>query len=297
MIVRPDFLTHYKTRELACCVGELNAIRGLLHLWAHCQNSKKWQFDLNPIRLKGICFADCDADVFWRAMLDIGFLHQVDGQLYEVTGWLEMNASLVANWENGKKGGRKPSKKTHGLPMGSPRVAHGVTDKIREDKIREEGDQQTESTPVQSSVSRKRDTTELDVSLSPAKAKVMTDSHPLLARLYRMYRPQANHKPLPPKAAKAWKQIQSTITEQQVDWIIDHWNRQKEDKLNQVRNGVTYISQDIETLIGNWDKQLAKVENDRPLVAKSSKPITNPEGIETREIPAVDFETGELLES
>lgn len=114
----------------------------VLRLWAHCQNRKKWVFELPAAGLQGICRYVGDAQSFESAMEQSGFIKRTGGEI-EATGWAEYNASLIAAWSNGSKGGRPPkprpdgSDKTHGNPPGNPPVTHGQTDKSREDKSKE----------------------------------------------------------------------------------------------------------------------------------------------------------------
>lgn len=143
MIVDPDFVDHWRTRMLVGLLGsdEMAPIY-VLRLWAHCQNRKSWVFDLPAAGLQGICRYVGDANAFETAMEQSGFTKRTGAEI-EVVGWAEYNASLIAAWSNGSKGGR-PSKqkssidgKTHGFPTGNPPVTHGQTDKSREDKSKE----------------------------------------------------------------------------------------------------------------------------------------------------------------
>jgi hypothetical protein len=149
MIVDPDFVDHWKTRMLVAMLGDDEvAPIYVLRLWAHCQNRRVWIFELPTVALKAICRFAGDADAFENAMVESGFVSR-NGKVLAVVGWEEYNASLIAAWENGGKGGRpkkvieenprdNPSpnpqdnqrdnpSETHGEPMGDP---------IRLDKIR-----------------------------------------------------------------------------------------------------------------------------------------------------------------
>lgn len=114
----------------------------VLRLWAHCQNRRKWVFDLPVAGLQGICHRIGDAQEFESAMEQSGFIKRSGGEI-EVIGWADYNASLIAAWNNGSKGGRPPKQKdsgdekTHGIPGDNPRETHGQTDKSREDKSKE----------------------------------------------------------------------------------------------------------------------------------------------------------------
>lgn len=143
MIIEPDFVDHWKTRLLVGLLGddELAPIY-LIRLWAHCQQRKSSTFESLPTAaIKAICRFQGDAAKLEEALIGSGFAAR-DGTALCVLGWDEYNASLIANWTNGAKGGRpkkipidKPAE-THGLSMGLPEESHGAPD--REEKIREE---------------------------------------------------------------------------------------------------------------------------------------------------------------
>jgi len=115
----------------------------VIRLWSHCQTRKTNTFpEWSPVILSSVCQWPGDADVFWSAMLQT-FCRVEDGYLI-AHQWDEVNASLIAAWSNGGKGGR-PKK-----PTGNPRVnpepnqvnpqlTHGVTD-------REDREEKTEKT-------------------------------------------------------------------------------------------------------------------------------------------------------
>lgn len=118
----------------------------IMRLWGHCQARKSDRHAMPPAGLKAQCRAPHDAAVFEQALTDAGFVVR-DGDSVVVLGWAEQNASLLAAWENGARGGR-PTKKpkqnprvTQTEPTGNPAVTHGKpnanpdeTDKSREDK-------------------------------------------------------------------------------------------------------------------------------------------------------------------
>ena len=135
----------------------------ILRLWAHCQNRKTHIFrNLTVQALKALCRFSGKAEDLEAALLGSGYIRHEDGALV-VHQWDEHNATLIANWENGKKAGPpkgksnppaahgqavanpsatqglpadnppvtqgKPKGKspvTHGKPMGKPRVTHGL---------------------------------------------------------------------------------------------------------------------------------------------------------------------------
>jgi hypothetical protein len=138
MIVDPDFLDHWKTRMLADTLNDELAPIYVIRLWGHCQTRRSWEFDIPANGVKALCRYPGDAEILDLALQSSGFISRQDG-IVTVVGWDEHNASLIANWLNGKRGGR-PKKanptKTHGLPMDNPQKTHG--EPIREDRIRED---------------------------------------------------------------------------------------------------------------------------------------------------------------
>lgn len=146
MIVSPDFPDHWKTRMLVDLLNDESAPVYLIRIWGHCQNRKTSVFtNLPTAGLKALCRYNGDAEKFESAFVTAGFIRR-EGDNVIIHQWDEYNSSLIANWENGKKGGRKPKAnptETHGLPMANPIETHSepmgsptLTD--REDKIREE---------------------------------------------------------------------------------------------------------------------------------------------------------------
>ena len=139
MIIEPDFLDHWKTRLLMRLLDTEAAPNYVIRLWSHCQTRKTNIFpEWSPVILSSVCRWPGDADVFWSAMLQT-FCRVEDGYLI-AHQWDEVNASLIAAWSNGGKGGR-PKKPTGNprvnpepIPV-NPRLTHGVTDREdREDK-------------------------------------------------------------------------------------------------------------------------------------------------------------------
>lgn len=145
MIVDPDFLDHWKTQMLIDSMNDSCAPLYVIRLWAHCQTRRAWEFEIPPHGVKALCRFNGDAELLDKSLQEAGFISR-DKQSITVVGWYEHNASLIANWENGKKGGRPPKNnpsKTHGLPTGSPSKTHG--EPIREDRMGEDtiGDKTT----------------------------------------------------------------------------------------------------------------------------------------------------------
>jgi hypothetical protein len=146
VIVDPDFLEHWRTRMLVDALdGDEFAPFYLLRLWAHCQTRKATRFDIPAAGVKGLCKAPHDAARFEAVLIECGYLSR-DGAYVEVLKWAEQNASLIAAWENGGKGGRpsKPNQNPRvqdGKPKGNPaetqpepRANPDETDKRRGDK-------------------------------------------------------------------------------------------------------------------------------------------------------------------
>lgn len=140
MIVDPDFLDHWKTRMLVDLLsGDECAPLYVIRLWGHCQTRRNWVFDIPNVGVKALCRFQGDASAIDGALIAAGFISR-DGSSVTVIGWDEHNASLIANWKNGKKGGRPPKNKpkdkpseTHGLPMENPEATH--QEPIGEDRI------------------------------------------------------------------------------------------------------------------------------------------------------------------
>lgn len=147
MIVDPDFLDHWRTRMLVDALGgDEFAPFYLLRLWGHCQSRRAARFEIPAAGLKGLCKATCDAEKLEAALIAGGYLLR-DGNHVEVLKWAEKNASLIAAWENGEKGGRPPKKPKQNPrvyesePSGNPVVTQteptanpDVTDRSRGDK-------------------------------------------------------------------------------------------------------------------------------------------------------------------
>lgn len=137
MIVDPDFLEHWKTRMLIDILGDDAAPLFVIRLWGHCQNRREWVFDGMPIHAtKAICRYQGEAQELEDALITCGFLER-EGKKITIVGWDEHNASLIANWRNGMRGGRpkknqgEPKEKPMGIPSDNP----SVSDKIGLDRI------------------------------------------------------------------------------------------------------------------------------------------------------------------
>jgi hypothetical protein len=139
MIVTPDFLDHWKTQLLVDKLGgDESAPLKVIRLWSHCQNRKRHIFaDMTSSTLKAVCHFNGDADELETAMLEAGFIRREGGDLV-VHEWEQYNGALIANWNNGRKGGRphrlENPRVSDGIPTGNPSETH--QEPIREDKIR-----------------------------------------------------------------------------------------------------------------------------------------------------------------
>jgi hypothetical protein len=109
MIVDPDFTEHWKTRMLVGLLdGDEAAPVYVLRLWAHCQNRKQSIFqDLHSEALKALCRFPGPANKLESSLVTSGFIRR-HGKDLEVVNWSDYNASLIAAWVNGSKGGRNP---------------------------------------------------------------------------------------------------------------------------------------------------------------------------------------------
>lgn len=156
MIVDPDFPDHWKTRMLVDLLGGDEAAPVyLIRLWAHCQNRRIATFENLPhAALKALCRYPGHSNKLESALATSGFVRR-EGAFLHVLAWEEYNASLIANWSNGKKGGRpkKPPAQplpenppeTHGFPMANP----SVTDMIGVDR-KEEIERENAGAPTRS---------------------------------------------------------------------------------------------------------------------------------------------------
>lgn len=155
MIVDPDFFDHWRTRMVVDMLKDQLAPVYIMRLWAHCQNRKGDVFDIPAAGLKALCQFPGTAQDLEDALIAAEYIAR-DGLTVTVMGWAEKNASLLAAWGNGHKGGRpkKNQKATDGQPMENPTETHGLpmanpsltqTKPIRVDKRREE--EKTEEAP------------------------------------------------------------------------------------------------------------------------------------------------------
>lgn len=155
MIVEPDFLSHWKTQLLINDLNDRCAPLYVIALWAHCQQRRSDSFtNLAPNALKAICRYEGEASKLRSALERCGFL-DVEGEAVVVHGWGELNAKLIANWDNGKTGGRPRNPDSRRSRSGQyseePKPNRNPTETengntetqpkpIREDRIGEEGE-------------------------------------------------------------------------------------------------------------------------------------------------------------
>lgn len=141
MIVEPDFLTHWKTQMLAGELGDTHAPIYVIALWAHCQQRKSANLNVSDSALKAICRFPGEAEKLKAGLLASGFIKESQEGI-TAHGWEERNAKLLANWQNGPRGGR-PKKPTDNPPITQPKPNPNPqgTDKNRVDKNREEREQ------------------------------------------------------------------------------------------------------------------------------------------------------------
>lgn len=125
MIVQPDFFDHWKIRQLAKLTGRPESPLWLQRLWGHCQTSKAYKFKgLPATALTAICCVPPDISPDkWRDILLECRLIEIDGATMTVHDWKKQNAKLLANWKNGKFGGRPKANptQTHGFALGFPK--------------------------------------------------------------------------------------------------------------------------------------------------------------------------------
>lgn len=143
MLVDPDFFDHWRTVMLIQLLDDELSPIYVMRLWAHAQTRKSDRFDMPARGLAAQCrYKGADADMLERCMIESGFIAR-EGATLIVRGWAEKNAGLLASWENGSKGGRKPGtkKKPTGFQSGTQTDPTGNPDRscaepIRLDKTR-----------------------------------------------------------------------------------------------------------------------------------------------------------------
>lgn len=130
MIIDPDFPDHWKTRMLVDLLSDELAPIYILRLWGHCQLRREWVFSsLPPSAMKAICRYAGHPTKLDSALQASGFIHRKDTRV-TVHEWQRYNASLIAAWKNGEKGGRPRKEEKDEIPEGEkptgyPPVTHG----------------------------------------------------------------------------------------------------------------------------------------------------------------------------
>lgn len=155
MIVEPDFADHWKTRMLVDLLDKDEAAPVyLLRLWAHCQTRRQVRFEnLPPMALKALCRYPGHPTKLEASLVSSGFVSRDGVGVLTVLKWDEYNAALVANWQNGVKGGRPPKHnppETQEKPTGNPKsnwVMSGVTDGLDRKGFDQKGKEKTEDPP------------------------------------------------------------------------------------------------------------------------------------------------------
>lgn len=135
MIIDPGFPDHWKVRELNRLSGTKEAVIWMLRLWGECQRRRSQRFE-SELHVARVCGFEGDPLIFIDWLSQLNWIEK-NCEGYIALKWEEHNSSLIANWENGKKGGRpaKP-KETHGIPMENPPITQAKP--IRLDRIRED---------------------------------------------------------------------------------------------------------------------------------------------------------------
>jgi hypothetical protein len=107
MIVTPEFLDHWKTRLLVDLTKDPTAPLAVIRLWGYCQTSKSSFFTgMTPGQLASICHWGDRQPACHVALSKAGFIEKLNPKGFAAHQWNEYNAKLLANWENGQKGGR-----------------------------------------------------------------------------------------------------------------------------------------------------------------------------------------------
>jgi hypothetical protein len=119
MIVQPDFLDHWKTRQLVELTGDESAPLAVIRLWAYCQTSKRGYFpDMKPAQLASICRWGSRKPACHVALVRCRFVEKISPQGYAAHEWSDHNRQLIQKWEAGKNGGRPQKPEiTNELPL------------------------------------------------------------------------------------------------------------------------------------------------------------------------------------
>jgi len=147
MIIKAEFLSHWKTKLLIKRLGDGPALTALISLWAYCEQRRAWQFSLTPLELAGVCDYGGDPQTLFDVLVELRFFQPTDPGEWIVNGWGEMNAALVQKWPGRKMAPGEfyhpkgfvspPIPQAIAPPLPQP-IAQPIARAIREDRIGEE---------------------------------------------------------------------------------------------------------------------------------------------------------------
>lgn len=123
MIVKPDFLDHWKTKRLVALTNDSGAPLMLIRLWGFCEQRRQAQFDnLSDHALATICGWSKNPDRLKEILTECCFIRAGDEgeKKLVVHNWEKMNSSLIARW----KGGMQTKAKWQAKPPLSHKLRH-----------------------------------------------------------------------------------------------------------------------------------------------------------------------------
>jgi len=178
MIIQPDFLDHWKTRELIERTDNPAAPLAVIRLWAHCQSRMAWEFEgMDAARLAAVCHWTGDSKQFHLAMRKAGFI-DVIGRKTVVHDWAVVNASLIAAWTNGRKSRGRPI--THGIPTGNPRITQSNVEQIEQIEQTEQIEQREKTEQIEQSGGDGRDAPGTEAAPPSGEAEKILSSYSVL---------------------------------------------------------------------------------------------------------------------
>lgn len=169
MIVQPDFLEHWKTRQLIELTGDESAPLAVIRLWAHCQHNRRCSFpDMTPVQLASICHWNNRKPACHVALVRCGFIEKLTPKGFAAHQWDQHNAQLIQKWHAGEKGGRPPKSKnanesgqnekpTDNRPLTGTKPDKTRPDQTRSEKIDKTSPDKTDQTPAIASSTPKSD--------------------------------------------------------------------------------------------------------------------------------------------
>jgi hypothetical protein len=138
MIVKPEFLEHWKTQRLVEITKDESAPLCVIRLWGHCQTSRKWEFpDMTAETLAAICRWAKRKPACHVALVKSGFVDRLK-KGFAAHDWHTVNGQLIQKWDSGKKGGRPAKPRTESEPAETGRLQPDTrteTDKTRQDGL------------------------------------------------------------------------------------------------------------------------------------------------------------------